>query len=162
MTAPPEKLLAIYLNDHLAGATVGVELVRRVRGAAEGQEAEAVGRLCAEIEADRETLKRVMEGLGVDRERLKPAAAWLAEKLGRLKPNGQLRGSSPLSRVVEMEGLYLGVTGKMQLWKTLERTVGDRLSGIDFEQLAGRAADQREAIDELHRRASREALPTSP
>lgn len=162
MTAPPEKLLAIYLNDHLAGATVGVELVRRVRGAAAGDGAGTIARLCAEIEADKATLERVMEELGVDRERLKPAAAWLAEKLGRLKPNGQLRGSSPLSRVVEMEGLYLGVTGKMQLWKTLERTAGNRLPDVDFAQLAERAAGQREAIDELHREAAREALPTSP
>jgi hypothetical protein len=162
VTAPPEKLLAIYLNDHLAGATVGVELVRRVRGTAAGDEEGAIARLCAEIEADKATLEQVMEELGVERERLKPAAGWLAEELGRLKPNGQLRGSSPLSRVVEMEGLYLGVTGKMQLWKTLERTVGGRLPGVDFAQLAERAAAQREAIDALHREASREALPTSP
>jgi len=162
LTAPPEKLLAIYLNDHLAGATVGVELVRRVRGAAFEDGAGTIERLCAEIEADKAALERVMEELGVDRERLKPAAAWLAEKLGRLKPNGQLRGSSPLSRVVEMEGLYLGVTGKMQLWKTLERTVGGRLPDIDFARLAERAAAQREAIDELHREAAHVALPTSP
>ncbi len=160
MTAPPEKLLAIYLNDHLAGATLGVELVRRVRGAAVGREAEAIARLCAEIEEDKATLERTMEELGVGRERLKPAVAWLAEKLGRLKPNGQLRGSSPLSRVVEMEGLYLGVTGKMQLWKTLGRTVGERLPGVDFAQLAERAAAQREALDALHREAARAALTT--
>lgn len=162
MTAPPEKLLAIYLNDHLTGATLGVELARRVRGAASGDGAGEIARLCAEIEEDRATLERVMEGLGVERERLKPAVAWLAEKLGRLKPNGQLRGSSPLSRVVETEGLYLGVTGKMQLWKTLGRTLGDRLPDVDFERLAERAAAQREALDALHREAARAALPTSP
>jgi hypothetical protein len=161
MTAPPGKLLAIYLNDHWAGATLGVELARRLRGAAEGDEAARVTRLCAEIEADKATLERSMEELGVKRERLKPAAAWLAEKLGRLKPNGQLRGSSPLSRVVELEALYLGVTGKMQLWKTLARTVGGRLPEIDFELLADRAAAQRETIDELHRDAARNALTAS-
>ena len=26
-----DKLLSIYLNDHLAGATIGVELARRIR-----------------------------------------------------------------------------------------------------------------------------------
>ena len=31
-----KKLLSIYLNDHLAGATGGLELARRARGANEG------------------------------------------------------------------------------------------------------------------------------
>jgi hypothetical protein len=32
------KLLGIYLNDHLAGATIGLELSRRARGSNEGNE----------------------------------------------------------------------------------------------------------------------------
>ena len=95
MSAPPERLLAIYLNDHLAGATLGVELARRVRSRPGTVDAAAIARLCAEIEADQATLEQVMERLGIGRERFKTAAAWLAEKLGRLKPNGQLRGHSP-------------------------------------------------------------------
>ena len=37
---PPvnRKLLGIYLNDHLGGSTVGIELVKRARGANEGTE----------------------------------------------------------------------------------------------------------------------------
>ena len=46
----------------------------------------------------------------------KSAGAWTAEKFGRLKPNGQLTGYSPLSRLVELEGLKLGITGKLGLW----------------------------------------------
>ena len=38
---------------------------------------------------------------------------------GRLKPNGQLTGYSPLSRLVELEGLSLGITGKLGLWRAL-------------------------------------------
>ena len=93
------ELLAIYLNDHLAGATVGVELARRLRGSNEGDPefGSALTEICAEIEADRETLKEVMDRLGVDQSKLKPLAATLGERLGRLKPNGQLRGYSPLS-----------------------------------------------------------------
>jgi hypothetical protein len=45
--------LDIYLNDHLAGATGGVELARRVRksNAGEREFATPLGRLCEEIEA---------------------------------------------------------------------------------------------------------------
>ena len=65
-----------------------------------------------------------MDRLGVRKDPLKPAAAWMAEKLGRLKLNGQLSGYSPLSRVVELEGLHIGITGKLELWKALELTAG--------------------------------------
>jgi hypothetical protein len=91
-----------------------------------------------------------MERLGVAESRVKPAGAWLAEKLGRLKLNGQVRGYSPLSRVVELEGICTGATGKMLLWKAMEQTFGSRLSGFDFTALAERADAQRRRL-EAHR-----------
>ena len=38
MTSDADKYLAIYFNDHLAGATTGVELAKRIRGENEGTE----------------------------------------------------------------------------------------------------------------------------
>lgn len=114
------RLLAIYLNDHLAGATAGVEVARRARASNGGSElGRVLQRICAEIEADKSTLESVMAQLGVRRDPIKPAGAWLAEKLGRLKLNGQLTGYSPLSRVIELEGLHIGITGKLELWRAL-------------------------------------------
>jgi hypothetical protein len=148
--------LAIYLNDHLGGATGGVELARRLRASNE-QDAtfgEPLRRVCEEIEADRATLERVIEGLGYSRSTIKPVGGWVAEKLGRLKLNGQLRGYSPLSRVLELEGLLIGITGKIVLWQSLSELELDQRLGIDFEQLATRAAEQRAAVDGLHRLAA--------
>lgn len=144
--------LAIYLNDHLAGATFGVELVRRIRKSNDGEPAFAapLTRICGEIEADRETLEAVIDGLGISRDRVKPAGAWVAEKIGRLKPNGQLRGYSPLSRVLELEGLGMGIAGKKSLWEALRDRAGG-LPDVDFEQLVRRAAEQGSAVDDLHR-----------
>src|SRR6478609_5185073 len=101
------RYLAIYLNDHLAGAALGVELARRLRSSNQGDRemGEPLARICAEIEADRETLVGLMERLGVARKPLKPALARVGERLGRLKLNGQLRGYSPLSWVLELEVL---------------------------------------------------------
>jgi hypothetical protein len=62
----------------------------------------------------------MMGELGVRPSRGKDAAALVAAKAGRLKLNGRLREYSPLSRVVELEGLVMGVTGKLALWRTLE------------------------------------------
>jgi hypothetical protein len=150
--APAHRpLLAIYLNDHLAGSIVGVGLARRARASNEGSElGRTLAEVEAEIEADQATLRRLMERLDVAESKVKPAGAWLAEKLGRLKLNGQLRGYSPLSRVVELEGLCAGVTGKMLLWRAMERTFGSSLSGFDFAALAERADSQRRRL-EAHR-----------
>jgi hypothetical protein len=149
--ADPATMLSIYLNDHHAGSTLGVELARRLRSSNEDDPAlgPTLVELCGDIEADRATLERLMDRLGVTRDPVKPALAWAAEKLGRLKLNGQLSGYSPLSRLVELELLRIGVTGKLQMWQALAHTLG-RVDEFDFEQLAERAERQRERLDELH------------
>ena len=49
-----EKHLRIYLQDHLAGSTAGLELARRTRGANEGTEyGPPLAKIADEIEADR-------------------------------------------------------------------------------------------------------------
>ncbi len=148
--------LEIYLNDHLAGATGGVELARRLRASNEGNPTYGapLRQVCEEIEADRATLEQIIKRLGYSRSQVKPAGAWVMEKLGRLKLNGQLRGYSPLSRLIELEGLLIGITGKIGLWQVLaELKLGQDL-GIDLEQLSARAAEQRAAVDDLHRLAA--------
>lgn len=152
-------MLAIYLNDHLAGSTVGVELARRARGSNEGTElGEFLAALTEEIEADRETLQDVMEAVGAGRDRLKVYGAWTGEKLGRLKLNGSLLGYSPLSRVVELEGLRLGVEGKACLWRMLSELADPRLAGFDFDALTVRAERQRDELERRRLEAGRLAL----
>jgi len=157
------RLLAIYLNDHLAGATGGLELARRASRANEGS---AVGdflaKLAAEIDEDRDSLLKLMDAVDVKPDRAKVAAGWSAEKLGRLKPNGQLRGYSPLSRLTELEGLRLGVTGKLELWKTMQRTLGDDVRTIDFEELIKRAQRQIRGLTAQHKSAAALAFEGEP
>jgi len=160
-SAEPDRLLAIYLNDHLAGAKLGIELARRLRSS-NGDDPEfgqPLAQICAEIEADRETLIQLTERLGIDRNPVKPALALVAERLGRLKPNGQLRGYSPLSRVLELELLATGIGGKLQLWNALEQSLGESLDGFDFHALAERADRQGQRVEDLHLAATRRALP---
>jgi hypothetical protein len=160
----PMRRLDVYLNDHLAGAMVGAELSRR---AAENNRGTTLGdflaRLHREIVEDRQTLQRVMTALGVERSALKPAAAWVLEKAGRLKLNGQIRGYSPLSRLVELEGLETGVSGKRALWQALSSSFdGDpRLAQFNLDGLIARAEDQLEGIGEQRLFAALEALTES-
>lgn len=159
--AGDNRYLGIYLNDHLAGAAGGVELARRLRSSNNGdpEMGEPLARICAEIEADHETLVRLTEWLGIRRDPLKPKLAVLAERLGRLKPNGHLRGYSPLSRVLELEILASGIGGKLQLWNSLEQTFGDSLDGFDFHALAERADRQGQEVEDLHMAAAKRAFP---
>ena len=157
------KRLSIYLNDHLAGATGGVELAKRTCGSNEGSEyGPVLDRIAQEIQEDRDTLLDVMERLDISKDQLKVGAGWIAEKLGRFKLNDQLTGYSPLSRLVELEALMLGVTGKTGLWITLRELPPDpRLADIDFSALEQRAVAQRDALEELRRKAALEALAVS-
>src|SRR3954465_11991538 len=150
------ELLPIYLNDHLAAATGGGDLARRAAGANEGSElGEFLTWLAGEAEADRAQLEDVMSRLDIGRDQLKVGAGWLAEKLGRLKLNGRLLDYSPLSRVIELEGLIAGVTAKLGLWQTLAAAAATepRVAEIDFVHLIERAEAQRAALNEHHARA---------
>ena len=150
--------LSIYLNDHLAGATVGVELVNRCRSANEGTEyGPVLERLAEEIEADRDALQRLIEERGFSRDRIKVGTGWLAEKFGRLKLNGSVRGYSPLSRLIELEGLFLGVSGKLSLWRNL-RAAGIGSRRTDLDELIKRAESQRRRLETLRTRAAEEAF----
>lgn len=152
--------LAIYLNDHLAGSTGGMELARRLRSSNEDEPefGLVLAEICAEIEGERETLQAVMKQLGVSESKLKPAAAVLGERLGRLKPNGQLLGYAPLSRLDELELLQLGVAGKRRLWRALEHTHAEELSEFDLGALAELATSQLRRLEALHLKAAALAL----
>lgn len=158
-----QRLLDIYLGDHLAGATAGVDLARRM--ADQHPLGTAICPIAAEIDADRRTLNEVMASVGAEPSLLKVALGWIAEKGGRLKLNGRLFVRSPLSGVLELEGLIVGVSGKLQLWRALGDVAqhDSRLSGFDFAALGARAEDQRQRLEELHEEAVSAALePASP
>lgn len=149
--------LSIYLNDHLAGSTAGLELAKRARGSNSDSElGPFLAELVEEVREDRATLVGVMRKLDVGEDRVKQALAWTAEKVGRLKLNGSLLSYSPLSRLVELEGLTLGVHGKLGLWRTLDRLSADepRLAGFDFEELIKRAQNQQRRLERQRQKAA--------
>jgi hypothetical protein len=158
------NLLAIYLNDHLAGAVGGVELAKRTLDNNKGTEYEAfLTRLLADIETDQQTLEDVMERSGIPKSPLKPGLAWASEKVGRLKLNGALTGYSPLSRLVELEMLRLGIEGKACLWRSLReaRPPGAAVTDEELVDLIARAEAQIEVVEEHRVKAARVALGSS-
>ena len=148
------KRLSTYLNDHLAALTGGVELAKRTLGSNENTPYEPLIReVRAALEDDKAALLATMADLDVTRNPVKEGFGWMAEKLGRLKPNDQLTGYSPLSRVVELEGLELILGASGALWTTLAD-----VAGRDVSDRADRTAMQRAELERLRVQAARDAL----
>jgi hypothetical protein len=155
------RMLGIYLNDHLAGATAGTELAHRV---ARTHRAPGPGgqlkRLAAEVAQDRAALIAMMKALGIPVRAYKVCAAWVGEKAGRVKFNGRLLARSPLSDLEELELLRLGVEGKAAGWRTL-RTLADtdrRLDPAHLDELMSRARRQADELEELRVRAAEQVI----
>ncbi|KAB1148693.1 hypothetical protein F7R91_07850 [Streptomyces luteolifulvus] len=154
-------LLGIYLNDHLAGSTVGAgRSLFMARSHRDPPFAEPLRQLAGEIAEDRASLLRIMRSLGVPKRRYKIAASGAVERLGRLKSNGRLYRRSPLTLVVELEFLRLGVKGKELGWRTL-RALAEADGRFDEQELDGliaRAERQMNTLEELRVRAVQDVL----
>jgi hypothetical protein len=145
-------LLAIYLNDHLAGATAGMELVRRLAGAhRSGEDGARLRLLSDDVAEDRAALVTVMARLDIKVDQVKVALGWTVEKVARLKLNGHLVRRSPLSTVVELEAMRLGVEGKAAGWRTLRAVAEDdqRIDTAELDRLLERANAQSRLLETL-------------
>jgi hypothetical protein len=156
-----DELLAVYLNDHLAGSAAGTELAEKLRDNNQGTElGRTMAALHRDIEQDRATLEELMDRLGIERHRVKQAAGWVLEKLSRLRLNRALAGSAELTRMLETEALSLGIEGKRCMWVVLrEAAAADpRLAGTAYDRLIERASGQRQALEPHRVAAARRAF----
>lgn len=158
------ELLGIYLNDHLAGATGGAELARRVAGSHKGNPGGALQRLAAEVRQDRAALLQIMAALGIPVRGYKVWTAWTGEKAARLKLNGRLLARSPLSSLEELEIMRLGVEGKAAGWRTL-RALAETDTRLDpgrLDELISRARRQADLLEELRVHAAEHVIGREP
>jgi hypothetical protein len=159
--AERERLLHIYLADHLAGSAGGVSLAKRIARQNPGNEfGREMSQIAGAIEEDQAALERIMERVGARTRRWRQAGAVLGERVSRLKTNGKLFSHSPLSRVLELEGMIIGVSGKLQLWRSLLETRSDdsRFDLTALERLRGRAEEQRRQLELLHAHAAKQGF----
>jgi hypothetical protein len=153
-------LLGIYLNDHLAGATGGLELARRMAASHRGPAADgALQRLAAEVAQDHAALEDIMAALGPVRA-YKVYAAWIGEKAAQLRLNGYFLARSPLSSLEELEMLRLGVESNAAGWRTLRvlAETDKRLDSGRMDELIARARRQAVLLEELRVRAAGQVI----
>ena len=157
----PERVsnaLATYLKDHAAGSAGGADLIDRLaRGASSDREHNALTEISAEIESERERLESLMASFGVKPSGFKKLGARLGERLSLPK----LHSKSGDARVLQYEAMIMGVTGKLQLWRSLLGLADqgdDRLDQGELATLRDRAESQRARLEALHAQTARYAL----
>lgn len=142
------KYLAIYLDDHVTGATVAIQRTRRMASVYRGTPAASVLReLPAQLEAERSFLIATMHALGIRVSRYKVVLATVAERVGRLKPNGHLLRPSPLSALLEVELLRGAITAKLSGWQTLSTLPPEQ--PVDHARLVELQTQAQEQFDDL-------------
>ncbi|MFF9909954.1 hypothetical protein [Streptomyces sp. NPDC013457] len=147
-----EPLLTVYLNDHLTGSAAGVRLIHRIadrqRRTGSGPVLDALAR---QIEEDQRSLRRIMRDLDVPVRPLREIVGRIGEKAGRLKLNGRLFSRSPLSDVLELEAMLIGVEGKAACWRALRALAetGSGPDGAQLDRLLTRAEEQSRALDAI-------------
>lgn len=155
--------LTTYLNDHLAGSVVAIQLIEHLADLSEGTEREAFFlTLRDEIEEDQEVLKQLLRALGGKESRTRNAAAWLTEKVGQAKLKLDDPGSGQLRLLEALEMLGLGIEGKLALWHALSIAAEQvaPIRQLDLRQLELRARDQHDRVEAQRLQAARAAFGT--
>ena len=159
-----DRAIDVYLNDHLAGAMLGVDLAEQIR---QRHENEPLGELmewiAPQIEEDRETLVNLMEQMDTSKNPLKQAAGWVAEKASRVKFSGVGSGESDHGAFMALEALTLGVEGKATMWRTLTAVQSQYrpLASTNLDELIARAEAQHDALERERLAAGADALATN-
>ena len=156
-----ENHLAAYLNDHLAGSVMAVDLLAQLEESHAGTDmARVFSELRADIEADRTELKALMNRLEIAESRSRKALAWSAAKLAEIKLLIEDDASGPLRLLEGVEAVALGIDGKLALWRSLAAAaqVAPNLRGVNYERLVKRAEEQRRRAEEIRLSSAKAAL----
>jgi hypothetical protein len=157
--------IATYLNDHLAGSVVALELLEQLEAVHTGTPlAEFFSRLRADISADRQELQSIMDRLDIDESSTRKASAWLTEKFTEIKLRLDDPTSGDLRLFESLEALSLGIEGKRSLWLALSVVAKDSpsLRLVDYERLIQRAEEQRSRVEAKRLDTAKTALALAP
>ena len=153
--------LTTYLNDHLAGSVVALELLDHLQATHAGSELGTFFKqLSSDIAADRDELQGLMERLEISESRTRKASAWFTEKVTELKLRLDDPKDGSLRLFESLEALSLGIEGKRSLWIALiaaaEQSPSLRI--LDYERLEERAQEQRDRVENLRIATAKKTL----
>lgn len=156
-----DDYIATYLNDHLAGSVVAVELMENLETVYAGRPiADFIAKLRADIEVDILELEDLMGQLQISESRTRKASAWLTEKFTQLKLRLDDPTHGDLRLFESLEALSLGIEGKRSLWLALSAAaeLSPQLRIADYQRLQQRAEEQRARVEDQRLELARKAL----
>ncbi len=130
--------LETYLNNHLAGAAVGLLLATRLaESAMDGAEKLFFTDLKERISADQKKLTAVIELAGLSAGGFRNLAGRVLGKVGLWRTEIKSRSHTELGRFEMIEMLTIGIQGKSLLWQTLLEIAPTypEWSGVNFKTL---------------------------
>ena len=152
--------LVVLLRNHQAGGRAAIDLYdRALSGQRARPYAARLRTLRDEAREDLDFNESVMRRLGVAASPVQVVGTRITERVGRFKPNGRLVRRSPLSDVVELEGLIAAVHVKLAGWQAAQ--VGEFLTAAESARLTGleaRARTQAERLSRMHAEAAADVL----
>jgi hypothetical protein len=155
--------LHVYLNDHLAGATAGVELVKTAAENHDGELGEFFQQLADGISADFNTLTSLIDQLNAHASGAKEAFAKIGSEVSEAKFSGETVDDPEFGTFLTLETLSIGVEGKLCMWKAL-KVVEDsapELAAANIDTLIERAQSQRDSIEGKRLEVAGSALSSS-
>lgn len=155
--------LHVYLNDHLAGATAGVDLVKSAAERHDGELGEFFQQLSDEISGDYNTLTSLIDQLNAHGSGAKEALAKIGSEVSEAKFSGESIDDPEFGTFLTLETLSIGVEGKLCMWKALKVVEGEyaELGSFDIDTLIERAQSQRDRIEGRRLEVASAALSAS-
>jgi hypothetical protein len=122
------KNLTIYLNDHLAGSVVALELMDRLIETYKGKPLEQFFKdLHSEIDADQRELQDLIEALGEKESRVRKAGLWIGRKI---LPRGCERSPATNPRTSAEQGFS---TSAAMLLTRLDESIETQIATVGRE-----------------------------
>lgn len=154
--------LAVYLRNHEAAARAGSALFARVARSHRGEAyATELDELRREIREDLSTLRGILRRVQVPLDLVLGTALLVGERVSRLKPNGRLVRRSPLTPLIEVEGLLDAVHAKAAGWWALDAAELEASVAPELPSLIARADSQIERLRAIHASVAASVLPNS-
>jgi hypothetical protein len=141
--------LHVYLNDHLAGATAGVDLAKTATENHDGELGEFFAQIADEITGDYNTLTSLMDQMDAHASGAKEVLAKAGSVVSEAKFSGESTDDPEFGTFLTLETLSIGVEGKLCMWKALKVVEGDHpeLAAANIDTLIERAQSQRDKLE---------------
>jgi hypothetical protein len=153
------KQLATYLNNHLTASEGALELLSSLEEAQDNLDVKQLAsELRAEIKAEQQALKNLMDQLQITKNKPRQAIGWLGEKFTQVKLQMDDSKDGALYLLELLELMIIAIEGKHGLWRVLAATGIPGLPAADYERYAQQSREQQQRVETFRLAAAKQAF----